>query len=176
VTIRHQAILSWVLVVLLVSCGDSSQVSWRDLSLTMPDGWRVAENRDTVLTITNGEVAPSPGVAGSDDVLVQFQVVNSASPDSSRQLVRDDGGVIEEDEPIELGGAKGTRLTWVWTTNGIPTREMILIVPSRSLEILFQPVALAGTENAPEVFAAHRDEFEAIITSLSFGAPVWVGR
>ncbi|MDX1511031.1 MAG: hypothetical protein R3249_06775 [Nitriliruptorales bacterium] len=163
---------AWFLLALLVACGESSVLSWRDLTLTLPEGWRAVEDRDTVLTITNGSVAPSPGVAGADDVLVQFQVVDGTNPPAWRNLVAAGGGTMEEDESVTLDGAVGTRLTWLWTTNGISTREMILIIPARSLEILFQPVALAGQTDAPEVFTAHRDEFEAIIASLSFGAPV----
>lgn len=179
---RHAGILLALLLVLSVACSDSGVVEWRDVTLALPDGWNVNEQRDTVLTISNGDSVPdfidatdageAPSVASPREVLAQFQVVPNPTPDSWRQLVTGDGGTIEEDTPIELNGAIGTRLSWLWTTNGIPIREMIVIVPARHLEILFQPVARAGQTDAPDVFDRHFAEFEAIIASLSFGAPV----
>lgn len=170
-------------LLLFVACSNSGIVEWRDLTLALPDGWQVTEQRDTVLTISNGDGAPElitetndgqtpRSTAGDREVLAQFLVVPNTTPDSWRQLVTGDGGTIERDTPIELDGAVGTRISWLWTTNGIPIREMIIIVPGRQLEILFQPVARAGQVDAPEVFDEHIDEFEAIIGSLSFGAPV----
>lgn len=159
-------------VVVLAACSNAAAVGWRDLALTLPDGWGIVEDRATVLTLTDAPVGPTPGDPGAQQVLAQFQVVEGTAPGPWRDLVIGAGGVLEEDRPVELDGAAGTRLTWLWTTNGIRTREMILVIPSRRLEILFQPIALAGQADAAEVFVRHRDEFEAIIASLSFGAPV----
>lgn len=181
-TLRAGAIT--VLLLLLAACGDPGVVEWRDLTLALPEGWHVTEQRDTVLTISNGDAvpefvteiataAPTPvDGPGAREVLVQFLVVPNTTPDSWRQLVTGDGGTIEEDTSIELSGAIGTRLSWLWTTNGIPIREMIVIIPARQLEILFQPVARAGQTDAPDVFDEHVEEFEAIINSMRFGAPV----
>ena len=50
--------------------------------------------------------------------------------------------------------------------------EMVVVVPSRSLTILLQPVPVRGQTDAPQVFLEARDQFDAILDSIRFGAPV----
>lgn len=162
------------LVLLLTGCGgsDGGVQSWRGLELELPSGWEVFERRDTLLSAGNGPAGEEPGDAGERDVVAQLVYDPSSSAEDWRELVSAEGGELETDERIEVDGAPATRLVWSWVSNGVPTREMVVLLPSRSLVMLFQPAPSAGQTDAPEVFLEHRDEFEAILRSIDLGAPV----
>lgn len=163
-----------VIVLVLAACGgsDAGRQEWRGLDLELPEGWEVFERRDTLLSAADGPVGEEPGDAGEREVVAQLTYDPSSSADDWRALVEAGGGELEVDERIELDGAPATRLIWSWVSNGVPTREMVVLLHSRSLVMLFQPAASAGQTDAPEVFLRHRDEFEAILDSIDLGAPV----
>ena len=163
-----------VILLLVAACGgsDAGRQEWRGLELDLPEGWEVFERRDNLLSAADGPVGEEPGDAGEREVVAQLTYEPSVSADDWRELVAAEGGELEVDERIELDGAPATRLVWSWVTNGVPTREMVVLLHSRSLVLLFQPAPRAGQTDAPEVFLRHRDEFEAILDSIDLGAPV----
>lgn len=171
-------VLRWLLVLVVAlaaaacGAGDTGSQEWRGLDLRLPDGWEVFERRDTLLSVADAPLGDEAGDPGRRSVAAQFTYDPSTSADDWRELIRGEGGEVESDERIELDGVPATRLVFHWTTNGIPTREMLVTVPSRSIVILFQPVPVAGQTDAPDVFLAKADDFQAILDSIRFGAPV----
>lgn len=168
---------------LLTGCSSNGAVSWRDLDLTLPDGWLVYEQTSTVLGIANtplgqeatddpDEQAPGRGARQSEAVAAQFQYDPNGSTDDWRELIAMEDGTVEVDEQIEIDGIPASRLVWSGELNGIPVREMIIVIPSRSITILYQPVVSRDATDGPERFLAYRDEFEAVLTSIDFGAPL----
>lgn len=154
--------------------------AWRDLDLTVPDGWVVIVEREDLLQIANQDIRiedlddlPSlPDDPDTNDVVdVQFSADASVGPEAWRALVDQEGGQIEEDTRISVGGLPATSITYLWASNGVPAREQVVFVPSRQLYILLQPVPIQGQTNAAEVFLDHTDEFEEILTSIRFGRP-----
>lgn len=162
-----------VLLLVVAGCGPSAggAQEWRGLDLVLPDGWEVFERRDTLLSAADGPLGEEAGDVGERRVAAQLTYDPSTSADDWRALVRAEGGEVELDERISVDGAPATKLVYRWVTNGVPTREMIVVVPSRSIAMLFQPVPVAGQTDAPEVFLEHVDDFESILASIDLGAP-----
>lgn len=162
------------LAVLASACGSSAggAQEWRGLDLVLPEGWEVFERRDNLLSAADAPQGEEPGDPGERTVVAQFVHDPSSSADDWRELVEAQDGTLEVDERIEVDGAPATRLVFTWDAYDIPTREMVVVLPSRSIVMLFQPAPRPGQTDGPEVFLEHRDEFEAIIRSIELGAPV----
>lgn len=172
-----------LLAMVLVACtgggGGPGPLAWRDLDLVVPSGWQVLDQRGDLLLIANRDLRADDIVAtpslpqdpdANDAVAVQF-TTDPASADAWRGLVEAEGGVIESDRRIQLDGVPATAITFNWTTNDVPTREQVVIVPSRELVILLQPVPIQGQRTGPDVYLRHVEEFQEILDSLDFGAP-----
>lgn len=168
------AVVVAALVLLLAGCGDSAggAQEWRGLDLVLPEGWEVFERRDTLLSAADGPLGAEDGDVGDRTVAVHLTYDPSTSAADWRALIEAEGGEIETDEPIQIDGVPATRIVFNWVTNDIPTREMIVVLPSRSVLMLFQPVPVSGQTDAPAAFLEHRDEFESILDSIDLGAPV----
>jgi hypothetical protein len=138
--------------------------------MRLPDGWVELERGDLVLTVADG--APSgEGDPGDLDVSVQFTIEPAATADDWRRFVAEQGGEVESDGTVDLDGIPATMLQFAFVPNGTPTRERVIVVPSRQLVILQQPVPLQGQTDAPEVFLDRLEEFDALLESIEFGAP-----
>lgn len=180
--------LALLLVALLLSaCAgggpDSSDGprAWRDLDLVVPDDWVVLDERPDLLLVANEDIrvddldAPPtlPEDRNSNDVVaVQMLADQTTTPADWRELVRAEGGTVEEDAQLTVGGLPATAITYSWVSNDIPSRERVVFVPSRSLSILLQPVPVEGQTNGPDVYDRHTDEFAALLDSIEFGRPV----
>jgi hypothetical protein len=174
-------VMAVVLAALLAACtsGGAGPLAWRDLDLELPPGWMVLDQRDDLLLIANrdlraDDIEANPSLPqdpdATDAVAVQF-TTDSTGADAWRSLVESEGGEIERDERIQIDGLPATSLTFNWVTNGVPTREQVVIVPSRQLVLVLQPVPVQGQMTGPDVYLRHVDEFIAILESLDFGAP-----
>jgi hypothetical protein len=49
---------------------------------------------------------------------------------------------------------------------------MVVLIPSRGIEILAQPVPDPGDTDGPDVFLEHVDTFVEVVDGARFGAPV----
>lgn len=184
-----------VLALLLTACssGPSSAVAWRDLSLTLPDGWVVAENRSGSLIIADKPLPANPddfaSTADSDpdpdllpEVGLYFTHEPNTVPGDWRELVTGAlDGTIEADNALTIDGVPATQLVFSHASNGVSTREMVIVIPARGIVVLAQPIGIIGrqritnqpsSEIGPVLYDAHVDEFAAIIASFAFGAPV----
>jgi len=47
-----------------------------------------------------------------------------------------------------------------------------VVIPSRAIVLLAQPVPAPGDEDAPEVFLEYLEDFLGVLESAEFGAPV----
>lgn len=161
--------------VLLAACSQDSgaRASWRGLEVSLPEGWGVFEEAPNHLGAANADLGPEAGDPGDRVVAMQFtHEPGSATADVWREWVEQEDGELESDTELTLDGVPATRLVFSHVTNGIPTREMVVTVPARQLYILAQPVPTLGSTDAPEVFLDHVDQFDQIVRSIDFGAPV----
>lgn len=146
-------------------------VSWRELTIDLPDGWVELGRTETSLSVGDGEGSTEPGERGDLYVFTQFTIEPSASADAWRTFVEEQDATLEQDASTTVGTLPATQIQYSFTTNDIPTRERIVVVPSRSLVMLQQPVPMQGETEGPEWFDEHVDEFDALLEGIRFGAP-----
>jgi hypothetical protein len=81
--------------------------------------------------------------------------------------------VVEADDRLVLTDEiPATRLVYSFQSAGVPTREMVVLVPSRALVVLAQPVPRQGQQDGPEIFLEHVETFLDVLTTADFGRPV----
>lgn len=161
----------------LVACGDAGSTDWRDVTVEVPDEWVVFEEAETHLSIANqplGEDVAQEDAPEDDVVGMFFRHDPGIRPDAWRSYIEDlEDSTMESDESIELDGeVPATRMVFSYVTNDVPTREMVVVIPARDIEVLAQPVPQPGDTDAPEVFMDHVEIFTEVIDGLTFGAPV----
>lgn len=167
------ALLALALALVAGGCDRATgpERSWRDLELTLPDGWSVFEDEPTRFSVADGTMGDE-GERGTAEAAAFFTHEPGSRPDAWRELV--DGpldGTLERDESLQVGGVPATRLVFSHESNGVAMREMVVLVPSRELVVLMQPIVVRDQRDGPEVFDAHLEEFDALLSSLRFGAP-----
>lgn len=167
-----RALLTLVALLLLTACSDGPVREWRDLELTLPDGWMVFEDSPTGFSIADGELGEEAGDRGEREAAAFLTYEPATVPDDWRAFVVDVGGELETDQAIEVGGLPATQLIFSHASNGVPLREMVVLVPSRGIVMLMQPLVVQGQTDGPEEFTAHLPEFQALVDSIEFGAPV----
>ena len=171
-----------LVVALLAACSDGSpqpdRVEWRNLSIPLPDGWYLFEEAETRLSIGNEDLGArpdgEPGERPEGDVVAMFFTYEPlAVPEDWREFVEQQGAELETDVRLELEGeVPATQLVFSYTTDGTPTREMVVLIPSRGIVLLAQPIPGPGEDEAPQVFLEHLDTFVDVIEGIEFGAPV----
>jgi hypothetical protein len=181
---RLSRLLSLVLIgMFLVACGGSgnqpSTVTWRNVELQLPEDWYVFEEADTRLSISNQDIGigDDPEVPREqpegETVAMFFTYEPGTFPDDWRRFVEQQDAELESDDQIVLqGDVPATRLIFSFVTDGTPTREMVVVIPSRSIVLLAQPVPGPGDEDAPDVFLAYLEDFLEVLETAEFGAPV----
>ena len=171
-----------VLAGLLVSCAGSNQpasVEWRNVQMDLPDGWYLFEEEADRLSISNQDIGIGD-VAGQQDewpegdvVAMFFTYEPSTRPDDWRQLLDQLDAEIETDNQLRLeGDVPATQLIYRYETEGVLTREMVVVIPSRAIVLLAQPIPPPGSADQTEVFLAELDSFMGVLESATFGAPV----
>jgi hypothetical protein len=175
------AALLLLLAAVAVGCGGGNQpsaVDWRNVTVRLPDGWYVFEEADTRLSISNQDIGPEAmreGAPEADEPVVAmfFTYEPTTLPDDWRRYVEEQDATLEADDRLELDGeVPATRLVFSYVTDGVPLREMVVVIPSRSIVVLSQPVPAAGDTTGPEVFLEYIETFMQVLEDASFGAPV----
>lgn len=155
-----------------------SSVEWRNVTVPVPDGWYVFEEADTRLSISNQDIgpeAPLEGVADVDEPVVAmfFTYEPRTQPDDWRRYVEEQDATLEVDDRLELDGeVPATRLVFSYVTDDVPLREMVVVIPSRSIVVLSQPVPSVGDTSGPDTFLVHIETFMQVLEEARFGAPV----
>lgn len=172
------AVLAGAALLLTACGGQPSSVSWRNVTFEVPDGWYVFEEETTRLSLSNADIGPE-AIRSADDapdedvVAIFFTYEPSASPDDWRRYAEQQEATIEVDEQIQLGeGVPATRLVFEYDTLGTAMREMVVVIPSRHIVALAQPVPRSGQQDGPEVFLDYRERFDDILESAVFGPPL----
>jgi hypothetical protein len=167
-----------VVAVLLGACGrGDAELRWRDLRLTVPDGWVVFEEEASRLSLANqplgADVEEEQRPTG-DLVAVFLTHRPGTTPGAWRDQIAASGATLEVDEATEVGGVPATRLQFLTPAGdgSAETRELVVVVPAREVELLAQPVPLPGDLEAPAVFDRALPTFEELLSSFSWGAPV----
>lgn len=173
------------LALVLVACGGGGSpqpdvVDWRNVVLDLPDDWYVYERSDAHLSISNADLRPDREegeefVAPDDGVVAMaFTYEPGSSPDDWRRFVEQQDATLEADTRLLLDGdVPATQLVFSYTSStGTPTREMVVLIPSRAIVVLSQPVPRIGEEDAPEVFLEHIATFLEVLETADFGQPV----
>ncbi|MEX1162036.1 MAG: hypothetical protein WEB03_00495 [Nitriliruptor sp.] len=167
-----------VIASLLAACGgDDGMVAWRDLELTVPDGWVVFEEEDSRLSLANQAIGADVAEADRPDgdvVAVFLTHRPGVTPGEWRSYIEEVGATLEVDQPIEVGGVPATRLQFL-TPGGdgsATTRELVVVVPAREVELLAQPVPLPDDEQAPATFDRALPTFDELLDSVTWGAPL----
>jgi hypothetical protein len=172
----HLAVVAGLaLAVVLAGCASGPTpggvISWRELTIDLPGQWVEINRTDSSLTVANSAGDPQAGLRGDQQVATQFMIVPGVRPDDLRDFVADEGGEIERDESIEVGGLGGTLVQYTFTTGGMPLRERVIVIASRELVILQQPTPMQGETDGPDWFLDYLDEFDALLQGITFGAP-----
>lgn len=183
---RSIVLLLIALSLVLTACGGGNQpssVTWRNVTLQMPDGWYVFEEEETRLSISNADIGPEAmrGVDPDNDevelptdvVAMFFTFEAQASPADWRAYAEQQDATVESDEQIVIGeDVPATRIVMNYVTDDVPLREMVVVIPSRRIVVLAQPVPRAGQQDGPEVFLEYVDTFIEVLDTAQFGAPV----
>ena len=174
--------LGVALAVMLVACGSDGpdqvdSVEWRNIEFDLPDGWYRFEETDTRLSVANqpiGTEADLEQLDEDDDTVAMFLTFEpDTQPDDWRTFAEQQDATIETDDQLILGeDIPATRLVFSYESDGSPTREMVVLIPSRRVVVLAQPVPGPGDEDAPEVFLEHLDTFMEMLDTFELGAPV----
>lgn len=171
-----RAVALLLLGAVLAACASGSVppggvVSWRELTIDLPDDWVVISQNETSLYVADGLGATEPGVRGDQEVGTQFAIQPNTTPEHLRRFVQDENGELEMDTRTTVGGVPATLIQYTFTTNDVPLRERVLLIPSRNLVILQQPTPTQGETEGPEWFNEHLEELDALLESIRFGAP-----
>jgi hypothetical protein len=173
--------LALLLAATAAGCSDGGQpsaVDWRNVTVRLPDGWYVFEEADTRLSISNQDIGPEAMRDGAPDadepvVAMFFTYEPNTLPDDWRRYVEEQDATLEVDDRLELDGeVPATRLVFSYVTDGVPLREMVVVIPSRSIVVLSQPVPAVGDTSGPDVFLDNVETFMQVLEEASFGAPV----
>lgn len=167
---------------LVIACGGGNQpssVSWRNVEMQLPADWYVFEDEEDRLSVSNqdigiGEDPETPREQPEGDTVAMFFTYEpNTFPDDWREFVEQQDAELESDDQIVLqGDVPATRLIFSFVTDGTPTREMVVVIPSRAIVLLAQPVPGPGDDDAPEVFLEYLEDFLGVLESAEFGAPV----
>jgi hypothetical protein len=179
-TRRPIGLLLAVLLLAAACGGGDGSVSWRDVSVEVPEDWTVFEEEDSRLSMSNVPMGTDVEAEGPEDLpegdvlAMFFRHEPGIRPGDWRDYIEGlEEATIESDDALELDGeVPATRLVFSHVTGGTPTREMVVLVPSRDIEVLAQPVPGPGDTDAPDVFLRHVATFNEVVESMSFGAPV----
>ncbi len=167
------------MLLVAAACGGSGSggpIEWRGVSLEVPEDWVVFEEREDLLSIASTELGQEEGEPRErpeEDVAAMFFTYEpNTQPGDWRDYAEAQDAELESDESITIDGSTpATELVLSYETNDIPTRELVVVIPSRSLVVLAQPVPDPGDTDAPEVFDDNVDTFRTVLDSLELGAP-----
>lgn len=180
--VRGGGALAVLLAALVLSAcsGQPSQVSWRNVTVPVPDGWHVIEESATHLSLSNVDLGPEEvlGASGEDrdgDVVAMYFTYEPGTlPRDWLELIDAQGATLESDDEILLadGDVPARRIVFSSDADGTPTREMVVLIPSRWIVVLSLPIPAPGDTDAPEAFLRFIDTFLEVLDTADYGAPL----
>jgi len=155
-----------LLAAAVAACGPPSSVTWRNITFDLPEGWHVVQQDGVrrVLANADADTLEATGALGADDlasggpadaaaaegeaapvVAMWFSYEPDTRPDDWRAFVAEQGATSETDDLIRLeGDVPASRLIYTRDVGGTTTREMVLVIASRSVVVFAQPVTAPG--------------------------------
>ncbi|MEY3019088.1 MAG: hypothetical protein RLZZ272_72 [Actinomycetota bacterium] len=164
--------LAVLVLVLVAACGGSpSSLAWRNIVLPVPDGWVVVEESDERVRLASASAEDGVPVDGL--VVLSLTFEPRTLPDDVRAAAIARGATIESDGPIVVGDeVPATRIVVLEPTAGAPTREMIVLVPSRGLVAVGGVVAGASVADPAARLLDDLDVLLSVLEDASYGPPV----
>ena len=146
----------------LSACSGPTAVAWDVVRLDVPEGWEVlVEERDRLV------VADHLVAEGERGVTVSFLRVPDALPDAWRTRVAERGAELEADTPVRIAGdVPATQLVLRDEVDGVPVREVLLVVPSRGLVIAITPRIVMGEQDGPELLLERLDAVRTVLDGM----------
>jgi hypothetical protein len=148
-------------VLVLAGCGGDASVAWDVVRLELPDGWeQVAAERDRLV------IADHLAAEVDRGILVTF-LRTEAAPDLWRGRVAARGATLESDTAVRIAGdVPATQLVLLDEVDGVPLREVLLVVPSRGLVIAVTPRARPGELDGPELLLERLDAVRTVLDGM----------
>jgi hypothetical protein len=155
------------LALTLAACGGPDAVAWDVVRLDLPDGWEVLDEAPDRLVLADHLAAE-----GQRGVTVTFLRVPDALPDAWRARVADRGAELEADTPVRIAGdVPATQLVLRDEVDGVPVREVLLVVPSRGLVIAVTPRIVMGEQDGPELLLDRLDGVRTVLDRMELVFP-----
>lgn len=169
--LRTRSLLGTFALLAVTACsGAPSAVEWRNVVLPVPEGWVVVEVADERVRLASASA--EDGVPSEGLVVLTIAFDPRALPDDVRTSALARGAVIESDAPIVVGDdVPATRFVVLDPTQVPPTREVVVLVPSRGL------VATGGVVVGPDVadpaarLLEDLDVLLGVLVEASYGPP-----
>ncbi len=164
----RRGLAALLLPLVVAACGGSSEITWPGLRLQLPAGWEVLEQSPDRLVLADHLAAE-----GERGVLVTFLRVPGTLPDDWRDTVAERGAELESDEGVLISGdVPATQLVLRDTVDGIPVREVLLVVASRGLVIAITPRVQQGDQDGPELLLESLDAVRGLLDEVELAPPV----
>lgn len=163
--------LALLALLVLAACGGSpTTVAWRNIVLPVPEGWVVVEVDDARVRLASASA--EDGVPADGLVVLTISFDPRTLPDDVRAAAGARGATIESDAPIVVGDeVPATRFVLLEPSDGPPTREVIVLVPSRGLVAVG---AVVPGVAVPDPAARLLDDLDALLSVLedaTYGPP-----
>lgn len=164
---RIRLALALLLVPVLAACSGSDRIEWPGVRLDLPEGWELVAEEPVRLVLAD-HVAD----AGERGVHVTFLREPGTLPDDWRRRIADQGLTLESDtQTIIAGDVPATQLIVLASTDGLPVRQVILVVASRGLVISIDPVLAPGDQDGPELLLESLDGVRAVLDTVELAPP-----
>ena len=155
------------LALALVACGGPDAVAWDVVRLDPPESWEVVAQEPDRLVLADHLAAE-----GQRGVTVTFLRVPDALPDAWRARVADRGAELEADTPVRIAGdVPATQLVLRDEVDGVPVREVLLVVPSRGLVIAVTPRIVMGEQDGPQLLLDRLDGVRTVLDGMELVFP-----
>ena len=150
------------LALALAACGGADAVAWDVVRLDLPATWEVLGEDTDRLVLADHLVEE-----GERGVTVTFLRVPDALPDAWRARVADRGAALEADMGVRIAGdVPATQLVLRDEVDGVPVREVLLVVPSRGLVIAITPRLAPGELDGPELLLERLDGVRTLLDGM----------
>lgn len=147
---------------MLGACGGPDTVAWDVVRLDLPEGWEVLSQGADRLVL-----ADHLAEEGQRGVTVTLLRVPDAFPDAWRARIADRGAELEADTGIRIAGdVPATQLVLRDEVDGLPVREVLLVVPSRGLVIAVTPRLAPGEQDGPELLLDRLDGVRTVLDGM----------
>lgn len=163
--------LAGLALVALTACGGTpTTLAWRNIVLPVPEGWVVVEVDDARVRLASASA--EDGVPDDGLVVLSISFDPRTLPDDVRSGAAARGATIESDAPIVVGDeVPATRFVVFEPSAVAPTREVIVLVPSRGLVAVGSVVPGATVSDPADRLLEDLDVLLSVLEDAAYGPP-----